>query len=63
MFKLFVALLLLAVLGSLASGLYYVLHDRAAGRRAVQALTWRIALSLGVFAVLLAGRHYHLLGG
>lgn len=48
-----VILLLLLILASLFSALVYLVRDRGGGRRAVRALTWRIGLSLGLFALLL----------
>lgn len=48
-----VILLLLLILASLFSALVYLVRDRGGGRRTVRALTWRIGLSLGLFALLL----------
>lgn len=47
--------MLLAIVGSLFSGLFFLYRDRGAGERTVRALTLRIGLSLGVFVILLAG--------
>ena len=55
MFKLVVILLLLGVLASLFSGLFFVYRDRGEGQRAVKALTLRIALSIALFVLLLLG--------
>ena len=55
MFKLVVILLLLGVLASLFSGLFFVYRDRGEGPRAVKALTLRIALSIALFVLLLLG--------
>ena len=55
MFKLVVILLLLGVLASLFSGLFFVYRDRGEGQRAVKALTLRIALSIALFLLLLLG--------
>lgn len=67
-FKLFVILLLLGVVASLFSGLFFMFRDRPAERgavadpgrkrRAVRALTVRISLSLLLFAVLILGYHW-----
>lgn len=46
--------LLLAVIASLFSGLYFVYKDKSGSNRAVVALTIRIAISLLVFAILVA---------
>lgn len=55
MFKLIVVVLLLAVVGSLFSGLFFLYRDRGAGVRTAQALTLRIGLSILIFALLLIG--------
>lgn len=55
MIKLLVVLMLLVIVGSLFSGLFFLYRDRGAGERTVRALTLRIGLSLGVFVILLAG--------
>jgi len=55
MFKLVVILLLLGVLASLFSGLFFVYRDRGEGPRAVKALTLRIALSIALFVLLMLG--------
>jgi NADH:ubiquinone oxidoreductase subunit 6 (subunit J) len=58
MMSLLVAVLLIAIIVSLVSALMYVCGDREQdARRAAKALTWRIALSLVLF-VLLIGGHY-----
>lgn len=46
-------LLLVIIVGSLGSGLYFVLRDSAGSTRAVKALTVRIALSVAAFVMLL----------
>jgi hypothetical protein len=51
----FVIAVLLIIVGSLFSGLFYMLKDRGASTRAVKALTVRIALSLLLFALLMIG--------
>ena len=51
--KLVVVALLLVIVGSLASGLYFVLRDDSGSNRAVKALSWRIGLSVAAFAFLL----------
>ena len=51
--KLFVVALLLIIIGSLGSGLYFVLRDEPGSNRAVKALSWRIGLSIAAFAFLL----------
>ena len=60
--KIIILLLLLGVVGSLFSGLYFVGVDRSAGNRAVTALTVRIVLSLGIFALLMAAHWFGWVG-
>lgn len=60
-FKIAVVVLLLAVVGSLFSGLFFLHRDRGQGRRTVQALTLRIGLSLLLFLTLLLGYYFGLL--
>ena len=55
MFKLIVIFLLLAVVGSLFSGLFFLYRDRGTGVRTAQALTLRIGLSILIFALLMIG--------
>jgi len=55
--RILILILLLAVVASLFSGLYFVYKDKGATNRAVTSLTIRIALSLLVF-VLLFGSYY-----
>ena len=55
--KIVILVLLLGVVASLFSGLYFVFRDKGTTNRAVIALTIRIALSVLVF-VLLIGSYY-----
>lgn len=55
MFKLVIVLMLIGVVGSLLSGLFFLYRDQGAGARTVKALTLRIGLSIGLFALLMAG--------
>jgi hypothetical protein len=50
--KVIIILLLVFILFSLGSALYYLVHDRENSDRIVKALTWRIGLSLLLFAIL-----------
>ena len=47
--------LLLIIVGSLGSGLYFLVRDTADSTRTVRALTWRIGLSIACFLLLLVG--------
>jgi hypothetical protein len=51
--KIIVVLILLVIVGSLGSALYYLFKDRERSPRTVKALTWRIGLSIGLFLLLL----------
>ncbi|MGE5469575.1 MAG: DUF2909 domain-containing protein [Bacteroidota bacterium] len=51
------------MLFSLFSGLFFLYRDRAAGTRTVRALTWRIALSITLFLLLLASFRFGLIPG
>ncbi len=48
-------LLLLIILYCLSSGLFYLIRDGIATKRLAWALTWRSALSIMLFALLLIG--------
>lgn len=50
--KVLVLLVFVAILGSLASGLFYLFKDDSSSKRTVKALTWRIGLSVGLFILL-----------
>jgi hypothetical protein len=53
--KIIVLLLMVLILVSLASGLYYLVKDKGSSDRTVKALTWRVGLSVALFALLVAG--------
>jgi len=53
--KIVVILLLLTIVGSLGSSLFFMMRDRGKSDRTVRALTWRIGLSLLAFALLMVG--------
>ena len=52
--KIFILIVLLIIVGSLGSALYYLLKDRNRSPRTVQALTVRIGLSIALFFLLIA---------
>ena len=56
--KIVVLVLLVAVLASLFSGLYFVYKDKGTTNRAVISLTIRIALSVVVFAILIGSYYF-----
>ncbi len=51
--KAIIILLLFFIFFSLGSALYFLIHDKSGSTRIVKALTWRIGLSLLLFALLL----------
>jgi len=53
MFKIIVIILLLMILASLGSGLFFLINDRGKNRRTVKALTIRISLSVALFVLLM----------
>jgi hypothetical protein len=56
--KIVILVLLLGVVASLFSGLYFVYKDKGGSNRAVTALTIRIALSVLVFVILIASYYF-----
>lgn len=60
--RILIIILLVAVIASLFSGLYFVYKDRSGGNRAVISLTIRIALSVLVFAILMASYYFGWIG-
>ena len=61
--RIVVIILLLAVVVSLFSGLYFVYKDKGQSRRAVTALTVRITLSVIVFLILIGAYFFGLVPG
>lgn len=55
LFKSLVILLLVFAVSALFSGLFYLIRDKGQSTRTVKSLTWRIAISLVLFALLLIG--------
>ncbi|HZR02694.1 MAG TPA: twin transmembrane helix small protein [Burkholderiales bacterium] len=53
--RIIVIVFLLLILGSLFSALFYLLRDKGNSTRTVKALTWRVALSITLFILLMAG--------
>jgi len=56
--RIVILVLLLVVLGSLFSGLYFVYKDKGNSNRAVIALTIRVAVSVLVFAILIVAYYF-----
>lgn len=53
--------MLIAIVASLGSALYYLVRDAGTGNRTVRALTWRTLLSIILFVLLLLGFHFGLI--
>ncbi len=53
--KIFIVLVLIAILFSLGSGLIFLIQDKGHSERTVKALTVRIVLSVALFALLMLG--------
>ena len=51
--KILVGLLLLGVVASLFSGLFFLVKDDSSSRRTAKALTYRVAFSLAIVALVL----------
>ncbi len=63
MIRLLVVLLLLAIVVSLFSGLFFLYRDRDSGVRTAKLLTWRIGLSILLFLLLLIGFRFGFIPG
>ncbi|MBA4142582.1 MAG: twin transmembrane helix small protein [Nitrosospira sp.] len=55
--KIAVVLFLLFIFASLGSALYYMVKDKGQSTRAVRSLTFRIGLSVLLFALLMSGTY------
>jgi hypothetical protein len=53
--KILIILVLLVIIGSLFSGLFYLVRDKGTSERTVRALTVRISLSVLLFVLLMIG--------
>jgi hypothetical protein len=53
--KILIVLILLVIIGSLFSGLFYLVKDKGTSERTVRALTVRISLSVLLFILLMLG--------
>lgn len=58
--KIVVLLFIFFILASLGSALYLLVRDKGRSDRMARALTWRVALSLTLFALLMLGYHFGL---
>jgi cytochrome bd-type quinol oxidase subunit 2 len=55
LFKIVIVALLVVILVSLTTSLFFVLTDRGQTTRAAKSLTWRVALSVLLFVLLIIG--------
>ncbi len=62
LFKIVVVLVLLFIIASLFSALYFLAKDKDGGARTAKALTLRIGLSIALFVFLLLGYYFGLIG-
>jgi hypothetical protein len=60
--KIAVVLVLLIILGSLFSALYFLAKDKGGGERTAKALTIRIGLSIMLFVLLMVGYYFGVIG-
>ena len=49
---------LLLIVASLGSAMFFMVHDRGGSKRMVKALAIRVGLSLGLFVFLMAGYYF-----
>jgi len=56
--RIVVIAMLVLIVGSLASALWFLIRDKGASERTVKALTVRISLSIGLFLLLMAGYYF-----
>ena len=61
MLKILVVILLLLVLVSLFSALFFMYRDKGNSRRMVTALTFRIVLSVAIFLILIGSYYFGLI--
>jgi hypothetical protein len=60
--KIVVILMMLVIAGSLLSAGFFLVRDQGKSDRTVRALTVRIVLSVCVFALLMLGHYFGLIG-
>jgi len=60
--KIAIVIVLLLIVGSLFSALFYLVKDSGSGKRTAKALTVRITLSLTLFLLLMLGYYTGVIG-
>jgi FtsH-binding integral membrane protein len=58
----FVILALVCIVGLLFSALFFMFKDKGDSKRMVRALTWRVALSVSLFLLLMIGFYFGWIG-
>jgi hypothetical protein len=58
-----VVLMLILIVASLGSGLYFVMRDDGKSKRAVKALAIRVGLSMALFLILMGSYYFGLIPG
>jgi dolichyl-phosphate-mannose--protein O-mannosyl transferase len=56
--RIVVIAMLVLIVGSLVSALWFLIRDKGTSERTVKALTVRISLSIGLFLLLMAGYYF-----
>lgn len=56
--RIIVIAILVLIVGSLGSALWFLIRDKGTSERTVKALTVRISLSIGLFLLLMAGYYF-----
>jgi hypothetical protein len=59
--RIVVIAMLVLIVGSLGSALWFLIRDKGNSDRTVKALTVRISLSIGLFLLLMAGYYFGLI--
>lgn len=60
--KIIIVVMLLLIIGSLFSALFYLLKGKSQDTHTIKALTWRVALSLVLFLLLMLGFYTGIIG-
>ncbi len=55
LFKILIVLFLIAIIISLSSGMFFLVHDQGKTKRLAKSLTLRISLSIALFVLLFIG--------
>lgn len=58
----FVILVMICIVGSLFSALFFMFRDKGDSKRMLKALTLRVALSVTLFLLLMAGFYFGVIG-